>query len=407
MRWLVGFFITISILVVLGYIVLTGYPYYMYSGWANGKRPNKYYAISHYKKLYLAPQGIEELDPYEENYAQLWRNFPIRNALVPLPTRHPLFQTIPIIESKTKTDIPQVGIIITGPSNREVSRIYTQPESLYPDHSQGQELFKFPYFRNKLKKYSLDQVWKDLFSRKIVIESKSLDEMVYDLYILHLRSKLFPPQTKSYGLIKDGKQAVIELDSKDQDYKIELIMSQESGSIYSYVLRTQLGYEDSRKLRLKFLYEVSFSPMDESMARILYTEFKQLNFARQIDQEGMEYLFSSWTQDLTKVEMLKELIFYMERGGRNSLQLKPFYTYAFMRYGKTFTTRSSFTGNEDPEVLLQRKIEIESNEKMQELAREKIKETPQPDLSPDERMNSYLKKAKDSPTESTDDTVIH
>ena len=407
MRFLTGLLITISICVVAGYIVFRGYPYYLYSSWATGSSYNKYYSVPNYKKSLLAPVGSQELEDYTENYAQLWKNFPIRNAMVPLPTRHPLFQTVPIIEIKTKNDVPQVGMIILGPSLREISRIYTQPESVYPDHSQGQELFKFPYFRNKIKNIPLDKVWNDLYSHKIIVESKSLDEMIYDLYILHLRSKLFPSQTKNYGLIKEGKQAIIELESPDKDYRMELVLSQNSGSIYSYVLKTQLVNGDSTRLRLKFLHEISFSPVDDSMARILYTEFKQLNFARQIDQEGMEYLFSAWTQDLNKTELLKELIFFMERGTSNMAQLEPFYKYAFTKYGKTFTTRSTFTGNEDPTVLLQRKIEIENNAKVLELSQEKLKPTETPELTPKERMNDYLKKAKESSPDKTEDMTVH
>ncbi len=85
-----------------------------------------------------------------------------------MPTRHPLFQTVPIIEMNGKAATPNFGIILQDPTGREISRVYTLPNRLYQDHSQGQELFKLPYVRNRLLNKNLDQVWKDIFSYKIV-----------------------------------------------------------------------------------------------------------------------------------------------------------------------------------------------------------------------------------------------
>jgi hypothetical protein len=45
------------------------------------------------------------------------------------------------------------------------------------------------------------------------------------------------------------------------------------------------------------------------------------------------------------------------------------YTYAYKTYGKTFTTKNVFTENEDPNIALQRKIELEEFERMQVLFR--------------------------------------
>lgn len=407
MRWLLGIFLTIGILLAGGYILLKGYPYRLYSKWMAGQGQNKYYALSNYSSSYLKPVSFEEIPPYKEDYSQLWREFPIRNAKIPLPVRHPMFQTIPFIEGKSKESIPQLGIIILAPNGRELSRVYTMPMNLYQDFSQGQELFKLPFVRNRILKLNLDKLWKDIFSYQIEIKSKSLDEMIYDLYILHLRSKYLPKGTLKYGLIKNGQQALVELVSKDKDYIIEYILTNDSGNIYSYILKTEKNNDESRKLRSKFLENISFNPADPAMGKFLYTEFKQLNFARQVDQEGMLYLFSAWSQDIESEELLKEMIFYLERGRNQSLHLKPLYKYALKKYGKTFTTRKVFNDDDDPELTLQRKIEIEDIVNRQELEREKQKPLPEPDLTPDEKMNIYLKKAKEvgPPPEKKDMTI--
>ena len=122
----------------------------------------------------------------------------------------------------------------------------------------------------------------------------------------------------------------------------------------------------------------------------------------------MRYLFSAWSQDLDNVDMLKEMIFFLERGRTRGLQLRPLYKFAMKHYGKTFTTRNIFNEHEDPNLVLQRKIEIENIEKSQEALKDKEKATEvEPELSPDEKMNMYLKKAKEEGPAEAKDMTIH
>jgi hypothetical protein len=406
MRWLMGFVLLLSLLLFGGYVFLKGYPYRLYSNWIQGSGWNSYYSISNYRPDLLKPTELDPIPPYKEDYVQLWKPFPLRNSLIPLPTRHPLFITVPVIEFTNSSRPPQVGMSIIASNGRELSRVYTLPTALTQDHTHGQELFKLPFVKNKILKKDQNQVWKDIFTHEIKNDSKNMDDMIHDLYILHLRSKLLPPETIKYGLLKDEK-AIIELVSKDKDYIVELVMTQEAGSIYSYVLKTEKRSDESRKLRSKFLESIAFQPIDSAMGRLIYTEFKQLNFARQVDQEGMLYLFSAWTQEVESQELLKEIIFYLERGRNTGKQLKTMYKYALKKYGKTFTTRNIFTESDDPELALSRKIEIEEIESREKAKRAKIIVPEGENLTPEERMNMYLKKAKQSGPVQTKDMTIH
>jgi hypothetical protein len=406
MRWALGLIFILFLGLYGGYIFLKGYPYRLYSHWIEGKNGDKFYSLSGYKSLYLRPQKIEETPPHQEDYGQLWKVFPLRNAQVPLPVRHPLFQTVPIVESTGVKAEPKLGMIILNPQDREITRLYTLATVLTSDHSQGQELFKLPFVRNRILPLPADKVWRDVFTHNIEVKSKPLDEMIYDLYILHLRDKILPENTLRYGLLKDGK-ALIELASKNQDYILELVQNYDSGMIYSYLLRTEKNNDESKKLRAKFLANITFTPVDNAMAKFLYTEFKQLNFARQVDQEGMLYLFSAWSQNPENVDLLKEMIFYLERGRTKGLQLSALYKFAMKHYGKTFTTRSVFNKNEDPNLVLHRKIEIEKIEKAQAVQQEKEKPQPEIELTPDEKMNIYLKKVKEGTPSESNDMTIH
>lgn len=410
MRWLIGIFLLIFVLAALGlgaFYFAKDYPYQKYSGWVNGKTQDRYFSIEGFKPLYLKPSNLEEIPPYKEDYIQLWKEFPLRNSVIPLPTRHPLFMTLPIVEANGSKGMPQFGMILQGPDSREVIRIYALPNRLYQDYSQGQDIFKLPYVRNRILKKNLDEIWKDIFSYRIEPKEKAIDEMIYDLYILHIRSKFLPKETLRYGLIKDGKQAMVELTSGDKDYKTELVLTQESGSIFSYILKTEINSPESMRLRAKFLHSIKFAPVDESIGRLLYTEFKQLNYARQVDSEGMQYLFSAWSQNPESLELLKEMINYLERGPNNKKQLKVFYTYSFKRYGKTFSSNKNVDEQDDPNLSLQRKIEIEEKENRE--AAEAFNNRPPEvqELTPDEKMNMYLKKAKEKKPAETDDIRVH
>lgn len=405
MRWLLAIFLILGSTLLGGYIFIKGYPYRLYSNWINGKEWNKYYQIEGYKKDWLKPIAINDIAPYKEDYGQLWKEFPLRNIQIPLPVRHPLYQTLPFLEGKNPKSDPIVGMIFLNPNGREQSRVYTMPVSFLKDHTQGQDLFKLPFVRNRILKFSADKVWKDIFTYEIKIKSKNLEEMIYDLYILHLRSKILPRSMVRYGLLNQDK-ALIELNSSDKDYSVELVLSNQSGSIHSYVLRTEINNDESRKLRSKFLESITFSPADPAMGKFLYTEFKQLNFARQVDQEGMLYLYSAWSQDYQNTDIFKEMIFYLERGRSNNAQLRPLYAFAIKYFGKTFTTKKIFNETDDQDIVLQRKIELEKIEKENEAIKEKGKLPVEPDLTPEEKMNLYLKKAKEEgPVESKDMTI--
>ena len=168
-----------------------------------------------------------------------------------------------------------------------------------------------------------------------------------------------------------------------------------------------MNKEESLKLRSKLLDSISFSPVDEAIGRLLYTEFKQLNYARQVDQEGMLYLFAAWSQNPDNVELLKEMITYLERGQNTKQQLKTLYTYSFKRYGKTYTTRRDVDEQDNPELVLQRKIEIEQKDKQKAVEAIQMKAPEAPDLTPDEKMNLYLKKAKEEKAKETTDMTVH
>ncbi len=407
MRWLLGSILLAGILGVFGFLSIKRIPFNHYQKWIKGEGWNRYYEVQNFSPLLLASPKLEPVSDYKEPYEELWKIFPLANALIPLPVRHPLYQTFPIVEFNQYRPYPHAGISITSSGAREIIRFYTIPMSSFKDFSLGQELFKLPYVRNRLLKVPQEKLWQDIFSKPTNPKPETMEELFYNLYLIHLRSKLLPPGTIRYGLIKKGTQVLVQLESKDKDYKVEIVMHERSGNVYSYILRTAINNEESKKLRDKFLGTIDFAPSDPAVGRILHTEFKQLSFSRQVDQEGIQYLYSSWTQNMKSEEALKELIFYMERGRGNTQRLQPFYRYAIKKYGKTFTLRTEMEDSDDPEVALARKIELEDARQKVDLEKEKNRPAAVPDMTPDERMNLYLKKARENKKVNDKEMTIH
>jgi hypothetical protein len=387
-----------------GFYYVKNYPYKLYSQWITGKGEKKLYEIQNFKKQWLTPTKLQDLPPFTEDYGQLWREFSLRNTKIPLPVRHPLYQTVPIAESGDKKYPPKIGILILDSEGEEIASIYSLAVDFFQELSLEQDLFKLPYVRNRILEFSSEKVWNDFFSFEISPVPKSLDSMIYDLYLLHLRSKMLPPETLEYGLLSENV-ALISFFSKDKKSRIELFVTNKNGGLYSFVLKTSTKHSESEKLRAKYLQSISFQPVDPSLGEIIYKEFKQLNFSRQIDQEGMLYLFSAWTQDDQNSDLFKEMIFYLERNSKNERQLAPLYKFGLDYFGKTFTTSLYVGKNENPNITLQRKIELEARGKLNQ---KKIQlPVSEQNLTPEEKMNLYLKKAKDSKEKNPEEDVIH
>lgn len=394
MKVLLVLFIIFLGLLGAGWLTIKSYPYRTYSEYMKGEKKDKYYELSAYRSNLLKPGPTRPISTYKEDYPQLWRNFQVMNVEIPLPTRNPLFRVIPVLH-KTPSKIPQIGLSFQNQGGKEITSLYLLAPTMMRDYLQDEQLFKLPYVRKRLLKMSSEELWKKIFSKEIFIQMKPIDEMLEDLFIHYIRHKFIPQGVVGFGLIDEKSNlAIIELTSKNKDFQVEIVLNYVGGDIFSYVIMTQKNNLDSIRLRSKFVESIHQRAGDPGLARILYTEFKELNFARQIDQEGMLYLFSAWSQDIENQGLYKEIIFYLERGNGNKDVLKNLYQYGFKRYGKTFSTRGGeFV--EDEGLNLQRKIELEEADHKKRAGQEIIKPS-EPELTPDERMNMYLQKAKET-----------
>ncbi len=393
------------------YVAFEFLPYYTYNKVVKGEWSHELYMLKRWDKSFLNPGVTRGSGEVSSSMSELWREFHLRDVVVPLPTGHTMYRTIPMISMLPGQVDPHLGIKFNGPSGREIARLYLLKSGSWSDQFESQKLFKLPLVRRVLMGKSSEEIFKDVFSKKIEGWDLPWQTMVYNLYILQLRSTLLPPGLLDYGSLTSEGMAFVELPSKNKDYRTEIVFSFDRGLLLSYLLVTERSNADSEDMRARFLQGINFRPSDPSLAPLIYKEFKQLSFIRQTDQEGMLYLLSAWSHKTEDVEMLKEMIYFLERGPKNGPQLKPLYRYVYDRYQKTFTTRDVGLDEDEPEIRLQRQIELEGMAerlKLQEKPKEAVVEEV---VTPKERMDEYLRKAREEkikkPVKKRNKLIIH
>lgn len=349
---------------VLGALLAS--PYYFYHKTVSENYRSKWYFVENYNEKLIAPDGEIKLEDPGLGNERLWRGFHLKDVLVPLPVRNPLYYAAPLLSYDRQTQKTRIGVEIYGTGGREISKIYFLDNALMGARIRSQELFKLPLVKNIVLSRSSDQIWKDLFRKDLSEWNIPFSEMAYNLYLLHLRSKLLPPGFLSYGHL-GASTGVVRLASKNKDYFSELVMTRQRGVVYSYLVVTEKNNGESKLLRYKFLKDIGFRPGSEALAGILYKEFKALPYSRKVDHEGMLYLFSAWSHRPEDKEFLKEMIFYLERGEGNQKQLGPLYEYASARYGKTFAKRAVKGLEIDSEMELKRNVELEDAARLKAL----------------------------------------
>ncbi len=382
-------------------------PYYYYSKIIKNEYQSNWYSHPAFKKSFLTPSDEVEGSSSDLGNSDLWQKFHFMDVEIPMPVHNPFFYVAPVLSFDKKTKSTNFGIRLYSEGDREISKIFFIRNRLFPDALKSQRLFKLPLIKKELKKYSKEQIWKDLFTKKIENWNIPFSKMLYNLYLIQLRSKVLPDKFKSYSLVKDTSTAIIELESLNKDYTTEMILTYSRGLIYSFLLLTEKDNKESALVRYKFLNEVSFQGGSRRLAQILYLEFKGLNYKDQLDHKGMLYLLSAWTHEMNESNYIREMIENLEKGNKNQRQLENLYRYALDRYGKTFTRKEVDNLDVNDEVLLNRKVELERRKEQKELARvkEEINNKPIP-LTEDQKLKRLLKKAKKNKKENNDQITI-
>ena len=376
-------------------VAIIALPFYSYEQTRSGKWRSSWYSIDNYDSRYLIPNGIAQAPVLKMSDEKNWQNFHFQDVLIPLPVRNPFYFTAPIFDYDAKTNKIATGIQLFLPSGRVISEVKFRPLKTLRYQLRSQKLFQLPLVRKVIKRVERNKIWKDIFTKKIDSWRVSIKEMLYNLYLIQMRSWILPENFIQYQWLDDKNQlALITLNSKNKDFTTEVVLKKYKSTIYSYLLLTRTKVDVAQAFRSKFLNSIKFREGHPTFSNIIYREFQGLRYDKKIDHEGMLYLLSSWSHNMSNKKMIREMVEYLERGNDNQKQLEPIYKFAMSKWNTTFSTKH-IDGLSDNNIKLKRSIEHEqlANEKrlLEEQARpiEKVKPP-----TPKEQMQQLLQQAK-------------
>jgi hypothetical protein len=399
-------FTFLLILIISGATIVVVSPYYYYNKILNNDYDSKWYSLPEFKKSYLTPGGLIEGDSKELGNADLWQKFHFMDVVIPMPVKNPFFYVSPVLNYDEESKSTSFGLRLHSESNRDISKLYFLKNRLFPNVIKSQELFKLPIIKKELKSLVKTQLWKDIFTKKIDNWNIPFKDMIYNLYLIQLRAKVLPERYLSYSLVKGSSTAIIELESKNKDYITEMILTYSRGLIYSFILLTEKNNEESKLVRYKFLNEVKFRGGSDRLAKILYIEYKNLEYIEQIDHRGMLYLLSAWTHANDNKSFIIEMIENLEKGKGNQKQLEALYKFAIQKYDKTFTNRSIEDLDLTDDIKLKRDIELENRKEQKALLNKKIELEKPVELTEDQKLRILLKKAKQNKRKRKNSLII-
>lgn len=391
---------------IAGYQVYQ-YPKKMYYSWVQGKEFNDWYNVRSFHQDIFNNQTVS----IDRSFAQvdtdsLWRNFHVMDLLVPLPVKHPVYTVIPILKFEGSNLPPQIGFEFLTVGNRRLANLIFLPKGNFKLKDSNQKLFQIPFFRRSLEHVALNKIWRDVFEMKFNgLVPNSISDMIYHLFLINQRSEFLPRSIKTFGYLEKLDLAIVEYPSKNKDFKTELIMSQMGGIVRSYLLTTRLGDHDAKILRNRLLKDVKSQQDSEDTARLIYEEFKSLEFRDQVSELGMIHLFSAWSHWTENKDFLRVMIQFLERGKDNLHYLRPLYAYAYSKYGTSFSKIDQQL-KEKAEEEFKRKLEEERQKEIKEAMDKAVQDIDLSKLSPEERINYRLKKAKENKSKTPDDKVL-
>jgi hypothetical protein len=349
----------------------------------------------------------------------LYQSFHFGHFELPMPINHPVFSLIPTIKIEAST--PRLGARFQNPKNVELFSFMLERPYKFETTSDQQKLFTLPFFKNYIDRKSSEEMWADLFQKQLSLpsnEGKSFvsslitlinvpyRELVYNLFILYNRRYVLPENTVKFSFFKERNIGIAQLTSDDPAILVERVFIIEKGLIYPVVIRTRMEDLGSRNFREKFLNEIKYKISTTDSAISIYARYKQIPYAYRVDQQGMTYLYAAWSHDINNRDFIRVIVLFLERGYSNLKYLKPFYEFAYKKFGSSLSSASGYL-NETASEALKRKITEQLDKEVKE--GEGNGEGPRAEgqfATPEDRIRYNLQKAKDSKINSDDNGKV-
>ncbi len=334
-----------------------------------------------------------------------WGVFQFLNFSLSLPSFDPSYIPAPVIKFIDKDNKKiQLGLEIYNLERIPLVSLYFLPPQLFNFKLSHSSFFEIPLVRYWIGKRDRQNIFKDLFSLDLSSSPKDYEELSYFIFIAELRLRSFPEKTKSFFYLKEKETGIIELTSTNASYRAEAFYTLASdGKVASYLLRTRLEYSEADQVRQNMIMNIKGASRGVGDVDLLYKEFKSLAFADKIIAKGFLILLSALSLDLGNEGLVREIIFYLEKGNAQMFQLEPLYNYSFEKFGTNYSNIPARL-RENAERALMRRARLE-REQEEERERDKLLNSvgKDPDLeeqevkklSPEERIKYFLKKGRE------------
>ena len=351
-------------LLVFGFLslVLIGYAIYdfakkapadLYEKAINGEIKSEWYA--HNNLHYLLSPEFNQLKGLEVQDPEWWRRIRIADFKFPLPYRHPLYRVRPILDQKNG----YYGLSFTDNQDIEMIRLFFKPVSYFGLKTPEKKFFEIPFVNYVLSEYSQNEVWGELFVRKVPRKLQSLKRGIKDLYLLEQRLAYFPENFAAFGQVEDREDTFyIKAASEDKDYHREIFFQKRQSQIFSFELYTLRNFQSAAVFREHVIKNFELSPSSQELRMISYAEFERLSRDDKQDEVGFIHLFSTWSQK-EKKSLVQEMIYYAEKNPDLTKVLNILYNYSVKKYGKMYSHHRDIYLKLDDKMSLQRKIELE------------------------------------------------
>ena len=154
------------VIIIVGLLAVS--PFVGYYAVINNFFEVPYYKLKKLPTHYLSPKNIKKHEVIDEQtaYRERWKVFHIKDIKIPLPSRNPLYQVVPILKHHEDRK-PELGLKFVDPQGNEFSRIYFLENNLFEYELGTQELFKIPLIEKTLLEIPLEKIWRDLFQKNL------------------------------------------------------------------------------------------------------------------------------------------------------------------------------------------------------------------------------------------------
>ena len=371
--------------------------------------------------------SIKKMKGLTSESKDLWEIFHFGNFTLPLPVRHPIIELIPIIERRKIN--PVIGATFNVRNKSSVFDFKILESFKFNRKIKHHKIFELPFFKNYLLNVSDRVLWKDLFTKNLLLPSGNLfsktywealwkisyKELVYNLYLLLMRDEFFADNARSISYYSNKSFGVIELIDLDKEalgleglYRTELVYVFDNGFIHKFKISSKFENIISESIRIRFLNSLNYKASEESASMEIYARYKNLIYQKRITQEGLTYLFSAWSHVTGKKEYLKEMIQFLERGKTREEVLSPLYKYSYKIFGTNFSLQKNMLKESASEQLKRKIIEEEEAElKKLENSDKNSAEVDGDFENDDEKVKYFLKKAKEDDSFIEDENTLY